>query len=115
MGPASRVVAISNSVSSEEGAAPTKEVIAANTCDDLFEICVLNALEMDAVVDESVATLFVICTDNDETLAFLSDEATEMALLIPLVTICNEFTDCAATPTMDETAALRSVALVARL
>jgi hypothetical protein len=112
-GPASSVVAISNSVSSEAGGAPTKEVIAVNTWDDRFEICVLNAAEMDAAVDESVATLFVICTDNDETLAFLSDEATEIAALIPAVTICNEFADCAATSTMDETATLRAVAMVA--
>ena len=108
-GPASSAVAISNSVSRVEGAAPTNDVTAANTAADRFETCAFSAPEMwaavDAIVDAPVATAL----DNDETPALLSLEATDRADPSWEVTLCNELTDCDAAEARDATSALREL------
>ena len=107
-GPASSVVAISNSVSSEAGAAPTNDVTAVSTCVERFRICALNADERDATDNESADTPVSIAPVSDTTLAFRSDTATVAADPCAEVTACSESTDCAVADRMDETDALRS-------
>ena len=109
-GPASSVVAISNSVSSEAGAAPTNDVTAASTCDERFTICALNAPEMDATDNESDDTLALMELVSNDTPEFRAETATLTADPCVEVAACSESTDCAVADRMDETDALRSPA-----
>ena len=76
VGPASSVAAISNSVSSEAGAAPTNDVTAVSTCDERFATCVLTAPEMDVTSDETDDTLALMELVSDDTPEFRADTAT---------------------------------------
>jgi hypothetical protein len=109
VGPASSVVAISNSVSSEAGAAPTNDVTAVSTCDERFTICALNATETDAAADEIADTLALMELVSDDTPEFRADTATPTADPCADVAACREVTDCAVADMMDETDALRSL------
>jgi hypothetical protein len=79
VGPASSVAAISNSVSSEAGAAPTNDVTAVSTCVERFETCVLTAPEMDVTSDETDDTLALMELVSDDTPEFRADTATPTA------------------------------------
>lgn len=111
VGPASSAVAISNSVSRVEGAAPTNDVTAANTAAERFETCALSAPEMWAAVDANVDTPVATALDSDETPALLSLEATDRADPNWEVTLCNELTDCDVAEANEATAALRSLTI----
>ena len=113
-GPASSAAEISNSVSSEEGAPPTNEVIAVNTCDDRFTMWLLSADEMDAAVDESTVVLVATTDDNDA--ASVPRCAPPNARTDPCVetTVCTEVMDWVVFVMMDATDAVRAVALDAK-
>ena len=109
VGPASSVAAISNSVSSEAGAAPTNDVTAVSTCDERFTICALNAPETDATDNESDDTLALMELVSNDTPEFRADTATLTADPCAEVAACSESTGCAVADRMDETDALRSL------
>ena len=110
-GPASSAAAISNSVSSDEGDAPTNDVIPANTCDDRFATWLLSADEMDAVADDSAETLVAIAVDNDSTPVLRC--ATADARTDPCVetAVCTEVMDWVVPEMMDAMDAARAAAL----
>ena len=110
-GPASSAAATSNSVSSDEGAAPTNDVIPANTCDDRFATWLLSADERDAVADDSAETLVAIAADNDSTPAPRC--ATADARTDPCVetAVCTEVMDWVVPEMMDVMDAARAAVL----
>ncbi len=109
VGPASSVAAISNSVSSEAGAAPTNDVTAVSTCVERFTICALTAPEMDVTSDESDDTLALMELVSDDTSEFRVETATLTADPCADVTACSEVTDCPVADMMDSMDAVRSL------
>ena len=109
VGPASSVAAISNSVSSEAGAAPTNDVTAVSTSDERVATCVLTAPEMDMASDETDDTLALMELVSDDTPEFRSETATPTADPWAEVAACSEVTDCAVADMMVEMDAVRSL------